>query len=266
MKKIFYSVLLVCGTCFPLRSLAHEMIFGVNAYSFDYQEDLPSPKKSTEKATVFMAFFDGKIFVPSLGGQSFLKFESEISPSTASQFDGTTQTGVPVQDTNYLTFLRLEGDVYWEAAANTFLYSGLGIRYWNRFLSGGTGYREIYTWGYVPVGVYVQIPLNPDLTLGFDASYGFMFNGEIKVIFSETVSGGDDTVLKLGNRGGYKFQVPVKYQFSKSQFGIWINPWYEYSEIGSSDIQSNQTMGGLIQEPASRTIQYGVATGLNVLF
>lgn len=248
----------------PLLGEASELMAGLNIYDFDYKEMLEPPLKSTEKATVFAPMIGFQ--TPLAGGPSFFRITGEISGSTKSRFDGSTQSGTPVTDTDYLSFFKTEGNFYFAATPNFYFYTGLGYFYWDRFLSGGAGYREIYTWYTMPVGFLLEVPVTPSIQWGLDLSYRMMSNGKIKVIFSETIINGQDTTLTLGNKAGYKIQMPVRIQLASPQYSLVIAPWYESSEIGESNFEYNATMNGFIMEPASRTYQFGVATGLTSTF
>jgi hypothetical protein len=263
-------IILVCF--WGLMVSATEMVVsaGVNYKSFDYKEELRSPFKSTEKANFFAPFVNLKIPVPNLG-ESYVQLSGEFSGNVNSHFDGTTQSGIPVTDTNVLSFTDFDSLFFWNIAPELFVQLGLGHHMWNRFLSGGSGYREIYTWYYLPIGIFYQHRVNEQLRIGADITYRLMYQGEIKVIFSETVSTGDDTTLTLGNRPGYRFMFPVEYSFAGSQFGALVAPWYEASEIGESDYKYNSTPTssgtlGYIQEPASKTQQYGIVLGMTARF
>ncbi len=243
---------------------------GVNYHSFDYREELRAPFKSTEKANFFSPFVKLKVPLPNLGA-SFLSFSGELSGNVNSQFDGTTQTGVAVTDTNVLSFSEVEGSFFWNFAPELFFQAGLGYHYWNRFLSGGSGYREIYTWYYLPLGILYQHKVSDQVRIGVDVTYRLMFQGEIKVIFSETVSTGEDSTMTLGSRPGYKIQFPIEYSFAGSSLGYVFTPWYEAFEIGESDYKYNSTptssgVLGYIQEPSSKTQQYGLTMGLTARF
>jgi hypothetical protein len=240
------------------RKPRFELSAGINVTSFDYKEELDAPLKSTEKGTFFIPFVQGKLFFHNLN-ESYLKFFGEYSGNVVSTYDGSTELGVPVKGTNDHAFFEFETDFYWAVIDNLYLYSGVGFRYWNRFLNGGSGYREIYTWGYLPVGIRLDLPISETFLLGIDVSARMMFGGKIQVIFSETVTNGDDTELTLGNKAGYKIQIPMKYQPSQSNFNYQLTPWYEASQIGASDVRYNATKASLIQEPASKTVQFGAA-------
>lgn len=260
---------LLASTGFSQESKAnslYEGIFGLNVTSFDYKEELVAPLKSTEKGTFFIPYVQGKVFFPRLQ-KSYFNGEFEFSGRVESDFDGSTQLGTPIQGKNNHVLFRLEADFYWNLTENFFVYSGYGYRYWDRFLSGGTGYREIYTWGYIPLGALIEFPLSEQVQIGVDFAYLIMRNGKLKVIFSETVINGDDTELTLGNKPGYRLRLPIDFlQASKGPYSFQVTPWYELSEIGESDEKYNSTMAGQIKEPASKTIQYGLILGLKVRF
>jgi len=247
-----------------------EILAGVNYRSFDYKEDLRAPLKSTEKADFFAPFIKARLPIQSLA-QSYVQLSGEMSGNVNSFFDGTTQSGTPVTDTNTLAFADFDAIFFWNLAPEFYLQAGLGYHHWNRFLSGGVGYREIYTWYYMPLGVLYQRQISNSVKFGIDLTYRLMFQGQIKVIFSETVTTGDDTTLTLGNRPGYRLQVPLEYSFDNSKMGMVVAPWYEYSEIGASEFQYNSTPTssgalGYIQEPASKTQQMGILLALTVKF
>jgi hypothetical protein len=263
---------ILLGCVISTSALANEMMAtaGVNYKSFDYKEELRAPYKSTEKANFLAPFVNLKIPIPNLG-ETYVQLSAEFSGNVNSQFDGTTQSGVPVKDTNVLSFTDFDGLLFWNVAPELYVQAGLGHHMWNRFLSGGSGYREIYSWYYLPLGILYQHKVNEQLRIGADITYRLMYQGEIKVIFSETVATGDDTTLTLGNRPGYRFQFPVEYSFAGSQLGLLVAPWYEASEIGESDYKYNSTPTssgtlGYIQEPASKTQQYGFVLGMTARF
>jgi len=242
-----------------------EVLFGVNVTSFDYEEELAAPLKSTEKGTFFIPYVQGKVFVPGLN-RSFFNLEIEYSGRVQSLYDGSDRFGAPIVVTNNHVFFRAETDFYWNFRPYFYIFAGYGYRYWDRYLSSGTGYKEIYTWGYYPVGLLYEVPISDQFSFGVDLTYVVMTDGKLKVIFSETVSGGDDTDLTLGNKPGYRIRFPLQFHPAQSRFSYQIMPWYEGSEIGASEFVFNATIGGPIKEPASRTIQYGILLGLKAQF
>lgn len=253
-----------------------KVVGGLQIFQFDYKEKIPYNEildvqlRSEEFATAFAPYVQLQRDLPRWGNSFF--WSELVATSANSNFTGTTMTGAPSSSTNVQIFVRGEADLYVELQPQIFGYFGLSYQYWNRFLSGGTGYREIYTWWVFPVGLRFEKQISSKWHWAFDVSYRTMFGGEILIIFSETVVNGDDTLLTLGNRPGYKVQSPFEMKID-SNLGLVINPWYEYSEIGASNFKFNRTVktpdspeGSFIQEPASRTVQIGVTTGVTYQF
>ncbi len=267
MKRLLWAGLLTATFLSSAEaSTSKEITFGVNAFRFDYKEKLELPLKSTEEAMVYTGYLAARYPVERWG-RSYWQIEADLSGSTNSKFDGSTQAGTPVTDTNHLSFFRGEISFYAQASETVFVYSGWSYRYWNRFLSGGTGYREIYTWNHLPLGLLLEMPSAwAPLAWAIDASYRLMFAGQIKVIFSETVIAGEDTLLTLGNKPTLKLQVPVRYTWNGTPYRLSLTPWWETSEFGESEFKYNSTMAGSIQEPASKTYQWGLLVGWTTLF
>lgn len=268
MKKLILALLLtfsVSGGA-AWAQTHYELAFGLNVTRFDYKEELNPPLKSAEKGIFFIPFVKGKAFLPQLNS-SFLNAELERSTTVESEYDGSTLTGVPVKEKNFHVFTRAEIDFYAQLASGFYLYLGYGYRSWDRFLSGGSGYREFYQWNYMPVGVLVEFPLGPVVEAGVDVAYLPMSNGKIDIIFSETVVNGDDTELTLGNKPGWRVRVPLKIKRDE-KYSLQVTPWYEFSEIGASEWEFNSTPGlnTIIQEPASKTQQYGAYLGISLHF
>jgi opacity protein-like surface antigen len=82
-----------------------------------------------------------------------------------------------------------------------------------------------------------------------------MFYGRMTAYFSELDPASGDLEFKLGNRVGYYAELPVRYKFSPS-WSLVVKPWYEYSQIGQSDIVDG------FYEPSSTTNLYGVNLGV----
>lgn len=248
------------------KLIRYQLLFAVNVSDFDYREDLPAPLKSTEKGLFAIPAIQGRAYFPQLN-ESFLNTDLEYSGRVSTKFDGSTQSGIPVVGTNTHVFFRGEIDFYWHVSSGFHLYTGYGYRYWDRFLVGGSGYKEIYTWNYFPFGFYLEFPTSSQFQIGVDVAYWVMTNGKLKVIFSETVSGGDDTNLELGNLGGYRIRIPMEYKRNpETAYSFVFSPWYEVSQIGDSPYVFNNTIGGPIKEPSSTTVQIGLILGLKKHF
>ncbi len=86
-----------------------------------------------------------------------------------------------------------------------------------------------------------------------------MFGGEMKLYASEFNSSFPDVTFDLGNKPGFYLELPIRYKLANN-WSILGSFWYEYSEIGKSDV-----IYGLL-EPDSETHQYGFNLGVSYLF
>ncbi len=245
--------------CFSLTLSAYELEIGTNLRSFDYKETLPDPYKS-EESVQFVSLILG---ARKAWTTSALSLRWEGRDLVESQFDGTTLSGRPVTATNFLGFYDLGIQYeYFIDSEWSFLIGG-GWHHWNRFLTGGSGYREIYSWYFWDLGFqwdYYQIE---DYLLRVEAHVQQMLNGKIQIIFSETNTNGDDSVLNLGNRAGYRVEFPIVKAIKMTPWQLKMVPWWAFSEIGESNSAYNRTelstgTLGNIHEPASKTTEYGV--------
>lgn len=237
---------------------------------FSYKESLPAPLKSTESALVFASYAKINFYLGQEKKQ-FLQTRAEISISNPSTYDGTTFSGEPSSGTNMNQFFDGAASYNYNLGENYFMGAGLGFHYWDRFLNGGSGYREIYSWAYYLLTLGGRFRINENWDCGLQTSFKQMFAGTIYIIFSETVESGDNTSLSLGNRGGYLIEIPLSYKFSDSKVKLALTPFYAYSEIGASDVKYNATPTnkgklGNIQEPSSKTQEIGLQVGLNFPF
>jgi hypothetical protein len=234
---------------------------GLDYSSFAYKEDLQPPGKSTENAQIWSPFF--QIQAPiNLPIKSYFSFEAKTSGFISTNYDGSTlNTGTPVQGRNPALFFHGEADLHFVLLDPQFqFFTGWGYHFWNRFLAGGSGYREIYSWMYIPLGLAFENQLSPELQMRLELSYQVMFNGKIQIITSETIINGEDTNLELGSRPGYKARARFDYEMSPL-LSFSLQPWYEVLNIGESNYAYNATFDGFIHEPASQTVQYGLSLG-----
>jgi len=239
----------------------YNLEFALMYLRLDYKEDIPAPGKSTESGWlpgVYLGFnynkknnFYAKIFVEFSYGDS--------------EFDGTTQAGTPIKFStdNSQTFFRGEVDVGYNFAVAQDVsikpYAGYGYRQWIRGRASVTPtfttYKERYYWHYIPVGVVAEINLGKWVVIEPNVGLRIMFYGRMTAYFSELDPASGDLEFKLGNRVGYYAELPVRYKFSPS-WSLVVKPWYEYSQIGQSDIVDG------FYEPSSTTNLYGVNLGV----
>jgi hypothetical protein len=251
-----------------LPSQPHVLEAGFMFYHFDYKEDLNPPNRSTEKGWVPGVYVSYAFNKPE---HIHSKLLFEFSSGDV-DYDGTTQSGTPIsfQDSSQ-TFYRFEWDLgytfsFWKGYSIT-PYVGYGYRYWKRWEPRITPdywtYEEKYTWHYIPVGVKANVELNDTWNIGANVAARFMCGGEMTAYRSEVYANYSDPTFSLGDKTGFFAEMPVRYRLTK-EWSVVGSPWYEYSEIGESDVE-NLTNAGVATtgyEPFSRTRQYGINVGL----
>lgn len=247
----------------------HSLEASLMYYYFDYKEDLPSPFKSTESGWlpgISLAYAYRGTDNPVYGRLLFEYTDAETD------YDGTTQSGVPLTDTTDNKFLRWEGNIGYtfirQEGFDLTAYTGLGYRYWERGVGGQAPYSEEYSWKYVPVGLRAGYRFSDRWDGALDLSARIMLDGEIKVNLSDIDPLLNNPKEDLGNKTGWKVEAPFYYKLT-SPWSLVFTPWYEYSAIGKSDdflITYAGTPVALGYEPESRTNQYGVNMGVKLRF
>ncbi len=251
------------------QSLSAGMLFN----SFDYQEEFPPPGKSTESGWLFgMALrytFTGGTDIP-----LYARVQFDFSPSGTdyggTETDNFGRTVDFTQNTqDWFSKTEIDAGFVFHNVGTSSLdiipYVGYGYRVWTRQLANHDdlqGYREDYSWSFLPVGVKAEMAIGRRWSVGLDMAMHIMLAGNI---FIELAAYKKPT-LTLGNRMGWYASVPVEYMISSS-WGVSGSFWYEYSAIGKSN-ESPHVMNGAqeiwIYEPSSRTHQFGF--GLTVFF
>jgi hypothetical protein len=239
----------------------YNLEFALMYWKLDYKEDLPAPKKSTENGWlpgVYLGFsYNNK---NDFYSKMFLEFSfGDI------EFDGTTQAGTPIRfsNDNRQIFFRGEWNVGYNLAIKENVsikpYTGYGYRYWERGQASVTAtyisYKEKYYWHYIPVGIAAEFNCGKKVVIEPNVGLRLMFYGKMTAYFSELYPASNDPEFKLGNKIGYYAELPVRYKFSQA-WSLVVKPWYEYSEIGQSDIVDG------FYEPSSTTKLYGVNFGV----
>lgn len=242
----------------------HSIDLGFMFYRFDYEEDLTPPKKSEEEAWL-PGFYAGYTYQPE--NSIYLRIYGEYT-SADTDYDGSDQSGTPIKDTTGNEFWRSQFEIGYtfkeDAPITTTLYTGYGYRYWERKLGGSSPYREEYSWHYIPVGTKINYQINDTWSAGINVAAHFMFEGKIKIHMSDIDPSDSDPRLDLGNKTGWRAELPVQYKLT-IDWAITASPWYEYSAIGRSNTES-YTSGWTVTEPASRTHQCGIKTGIAYIF
>ena len=231
---------------------------GTRYTNFYYAEELPITKKSTESA--LYATYLAQLHLWLFSG-SHIQIQHEFLKDLNSKYIGSDlNTSAPVRAQNRLSFANTEALLIIPLTQRLSIYGGMGTHRWDRFLSGNPAYLEIYTWKYQPTGVQIWLSAQNNCRIGLDVSSRKTSAGKIKVITSQTVSGGVDSEMSLGARIGYRAALPMIWRVGKWTFST--IPFFELSQIGQSEVVANATLapnpGTGIREPASTTHRYGL--------
>lgn len=265
MPKILVKILV---SFFVMSSVAHAASsawVGLHLHDFDYEEKSSTRDRSREKGV--MPLFEGGYRSVLAAGHA-VQLRGQLVYGGATTYTGTdfnTFAAISAQDVHniYDFEARYEGLMPW----GFWFFAGVGWRQWDRFLSYGTGYREIYRWTTASLGARGWAPAlqGGPWQIGWEFALRQMLTGTLDVLFSETFTSGVDSGLALGLKTGFRLTIPV--ESSRSWF--WdarprFEVWYDQSEIGRSNTVFNGTpaINGFITEPASMTRQVGLQLAL----
>jgi hypothetical protein len=277
MKYLFSGFIVVCFLLSSLTQVqAQSFQFfegGGMYYHFDYNEDVPAPLKSSE--TGWLPGFRGVYGFDGKSSSFYSAVAFEYTQATT-DYDGTTQQGVPIQLKSKHTLMRGEADLgygFKHIGGESFEltpYIGAGYRYWERRIGDNDpgGYRELYTWWYIPVGVKAGFEIDDSWKITCDLSARVMLNGNIKFDFAASDPTINSPDAQLGNKIGMKASAPIEVQLSP-EISLKFGPWYEHSAIGVSNdviVTQNGTPVAQVHEPDSATNQYGVDIGIRFEF
>jgi hypothetical protein len=239
---------------------------------FDYEEDLQTPLKSTEKGWIPGGTLYWTRTKPSA---PFLKAFMELSYGDL-KYEGTTQAGRPVSNSGSTqTLFRAEVNFGYTFAWRKSLispYTGYGYRFWQRgdseVVESVAFVREDYYWHYIPVGVRAVVQISEAVLFEPNLGARFVFHGRMKAYLTDIDPNyGGDPEFDLGNKIGWFVELPVRYLLYK-KWSVAFTPWYEYSKIGKSPIEGvsygNSTV--FFFEPSSTTHQYGFNIGVGYSF
>ena len=228
---------------------------GFLLHSFDYQEELPAPAKSTERGT-FPGFTLGYL---SESSESPWFFSSNLNVSMAKTLydgalmlaNGRTTPSTTTTDNLWLDLKGLAGlrVLRFSERANLRAYTGLGIHYWNRHILGVGEVIERYNWLYLPVGVAFETELSRAFGLSLLAEMRVPFAGSVQAELGG--NGGPTIDLSLGSRLGAYTALQLRF-LTSDHFAVLLTPWFEYTEIGRGPLS-----GVGFFEPASSNLVWG---------
>lgn len=231
---------------------------GLSLVALDYRENIQSAARSHESG-----------LVPLLNLSLTLPMTETLTVEPAlramfgasTQFDGTdVAAGKQVEDRDTHDFIHGETLLVMNASPVVAFYAGLSVDWWNRFLHYGSGYREIYQWWVVPLGV--RCPLGESNWI-VDVAALPMIAGAMKLILSETIQDGDDTLLNLGLKTGWRLKFSGGFDIGGHRWTV--SPWYEQESFGRSEARDNATLGA-VTEPESLTRRWGVTVSADLPF
>jgi len=249
----------------PIPRQPHRIGLALNYYYYDYKEELTSPLKSTEEEWITALRF---YYNYSANDSGYILLYAETSLVDDTDYDGSTQTGIPVKQTTENDFRKLELNLGYTFKGGLPLsftpYVGIGYRYWMRDLGS---FKEDYTWFYIPLGLRVAWAPTQQISVALNASVNFTFDGEMTVYDWAGVA---DTTVQLDDKPGYSVELPVTFNLAR-HWAIVMTPWYEYSKIGQSAYEpifykDGTYTGFVLREPSSRTNQYGLRAGVEFVF
>lgn len=254
---------LLCVLLFSQAVLAqnnvHTLELSTQFFSFNYSEVWPAPQKSDEYGFIpglALAYTYRGYTIPLFARASFeytgspTNYEGDLNKA-----DGTFE---PLANNTHNWFRRLEllGGYSFRLARQFTLtpYTGYGHRSWTRQLSEPGGYREAYTWNYIPVGVRGDLQIGRSINLGLNLALRLMIGGSIAI---DGIV--DDPTMDLGNKVGGRFALPATFRISQ-HWGFELEPWYEFSGISEGEHHLVAgTANKRIWEPESSTSIFGTS-------
>jgi len=185
-------------------------------------------------------------------------------------YKGQTQSGDPLKfDNEHETVYMLEGDLGYTFEArvpwgiiNVTPYTGVGYRRWIRGQTDtNTGnYKEVYTWGFVPLGVNMFPQAKPESWLiGLDLAVLLPFFPRLEAHLHDLNPVFEDVDFELPGRPGFRIQVPLLFK-SSSKWSVRFVPMYTYWSFDQSRFE--ETAGLPVYEPASVTHRFQVLLGV----
>jgi hypothetical protein len=119
------------------------------------------------------------------------------------------------------------------------------------------------------VGVLVTYRISERWTGEVEIAAWFILDADIQVNLSEVDSNFNNPKMDLGNRVGWKIELPFHYRFS-DRWSLNFIPSYEYYAFGNSNPIAVTYAGAptpiTVYEPASRSNIFSLSLGLKFHF
>ncbi|MBX3033701.1 MAG: hypothetical protein KF865_07210 [Bdellovibrionaceae bacterium] len=234
---------------------------GLSLAQFDYVEEISNGGASEEKG--LMPFLELGYRAPL--GESWeldLRFLGALQAKT--DYSGTElNSGQKITAQNEHGIMDFEMLLSVFAAERVRIFGGGSVRRWDRKLTYGTGYREIYLWWTATLGGALWVGQGDLWDFWVEAAVRPMISGSVNAILSETVVNGEDSTLNLGTRVGYRLRLPWAMEIQPATLLV-VAPFYEINGFGESAPVYNATPGiqREIKEPSSHTTQTGLSLSL----
>ena len=209
-------------------------------------------------------------YVESVGGGVFLRGRLAVS---AGAVDYRSNEGSSIDDVSQSIGqleLHLGYDIALGSGATLTPFAGLG----SRFLSDNSGGREStdgllgydreISYGYIPMGATVTIPVRHRTLLSLTAQYNWFIDGDAKSKFSDVSSELPDVKLELDEGEGFEANAAIAFPVGSQQ--ITVGPFLRSWRIGRSDsfllLNPDDLAEGIeIFEPRNRTTELGLRIG-----
>ncbi len=236
--------------------------FNINVFDFDYKEDVPLPLKSTENGLIKGADFG----IYSCKDRPFLVSLLLGYAKAEEDYDGSTQTGVPVKAKTISSFFRLRLTAEYKFDVDEIIkfvpFVGYDMRIWDREISNSL--EEVYSWQNLITGAYLDFQLNDDVNLIFSGQLNNMYNGDINILFSKINTEYPNIILTLGNVTAYECSATFKMKVDET-IDFLINAYYENYGFEKSNYYY-ENGEPVLYEPSSTTYILGVRAGLSLSF
>ncbi len=246
---------LALGTFHPVSAADFDLTVGFQ--TFNYKENLESPKKSEERGVLSGIGLSKMLLETDV---AVLRLAANLTIGQT-LYDGAIRDSrsgeiTPYQDRTDHVIVDIASLFH-----AGFVYGGVGYHRWERQLAS---YIENYSWGYVPLGLRFSFDPNLDCSFAVDVGAEFMFSGTIEIPPGGAfITHGQ---APLGNRTGWHIKGDLIYEPSESM-SIQISPWYRYFAIGQSEPFSLTTFESkkmTVYEPDSATHQFGVSISVPI--
>ena len=193
----------------PLVRISPSVMVG--AESFHYAEEVQAPLKSAHDA--WLPTIRAAVDADALSGHLFGRLVFTASDGSMT-YDGSTQNGAPVSGHTSGNLTDSELDVGSRFHAGPVLlggYVGAGHHTWNRnFSEVMSGYREEYSWNYLPVAVEAGLSLH-QIDLRVEAAYLLTFVGTNHASLSDVSAMYNDVDLPIATGGATRVSVHADY-------------------------------------------------------